>query len=519
MKLKIIFSAFVFFFSSFSLTFASVYITEIMYAPSTAEGEWIELYNDDSMGVDVTKWVINDGSNHTISSGIVPAGGYLVVAANKSTFQSMYPSVSPAQVTALGLNDTGDTVILKNQNSVTVHSMSYTSSAGATKNGKSLQSISGIFYPGTPSPGKENDTTIATSTSNATSTANSTASTTPNTTSTATTTTQTEVVTYTSIYHPWPSDQNIYVSAGGDRLGVAGADIFFDGKLISADKKPLPAADLIWAFGDGATDRGRGVRHAFLYPGDYRVVLEAVWGEYLAQDIIVVKIIPPQISISRVENGDISFVELYNQTDKELDLSRWIIEMGGLGGQHFIIPKNTRIFPNSKIILPKEVTRLTLGLDNVNLRFPNNTIVAEYKKESVQEMPIEVKKETALVYENTTKAEITYTSKKAYTEYVKPITQTVNQTELVSAAEVQVEKETKDVMAATTSEGDVLIQSKAAATALTQKSFDFKNLKWYVLVILMLFSFVFVIWYGEYLESKNEKEEKESKSDEYEIIE
>ena len=506
MKLKLIFSAFVFFFLGASHSFASVYITEIMYSPSTSEGEWIELYNDNSTSVDVSKWIINDGSNHTISSGIVPANGYLVVAASKSTFQSMYPSVSPAQVTALGLNDTGDTVILKNQNSVTVHSMSYASGAGATKNGKSLQGVGGIFYPGTPTPSKENDTNIS-SVNTATSSASSTGTTTTAISASGTTTTQTEAVTYTSIYHPWPSDQNIYVSAGGDRTGVVGADIIFDGKLISADKKPLPAADLIWAFGDGATDRGRGVRHAFLYPGSYRVVLEAVWGEYLAQDIIVVKI----MVADWVKKGWI--------TDKEIDLSSWVLEMGGLGGQHFIIPKNTRIFPNSKIILPKEVTRLTLGQDNVNLRFPNNAIVTEYKKESTEEAVTELKEEVKPIYKNEVRSNAFTPSKNNYVSKVEEIKTTNHKVVNTALNMVQEEVREATATATTTEEEMVLAQSKVAATALTQKNFDFKNLKWYALATLMLFSFVFVIWYGEYLESKKEDSEKEPKSDEYEIIE
>src|SRR5438105_3103548 len=50
-------------------TFAQVVISEIMYdAPgSDSHAEWIELQNTGDSAVDISKWKLNDGSNHVFN--------------------------------------------------------------------------------------------------------------------------------------------------------------------------------------------------------------------------------------------------------------------------------------------------------------------------------------------------------------------------------------------------------------------------------------------------------------------
>jgi hypothetical protein len=67
-----------------------VVINEVMQDPAAvgdSQGEWIELYNATSAGIDINGWVIRDDAAnlHTIDNGgplVIPAGGYIVLGNN-----------------------------------------------------------------------------------------------------------------------------------------------------------------------------------------------------------------------------------------------------------------------------------------------------------------------------------------------------------------------------------------------------------------------------------------------------
>jgi hypothetical protein len=55
------------------------------------DGEFIELYNRGDAAVDVSGWRFADGPNLTLPAGtIIPAGGYLVCAANAARLRAVY---------------------------------------------------------------------------------------------------------------------------------------------------------------------------------------------------------------------------------------------------------------------------------------------------------------------------------------------------------------------------------------------------------------------------------------------
>ena len=72
-----------------------IVINEIYFHPSTEQTnqEWFELYNTDTAPVNVTGWRVTRGVDFTFPNVSIPAGGYLVVAASVSAFQSKYPGV------------------------------------------------------------------------------------------------------------------------------------------------------------------------------------------------------------------------------------------------------------------------------------------------------------------------------------------------------------------------------------------------------------------------------------------
>jgi hypothetical protein len=77
-----------------------VLINEIMFHPAPAVPEdsgqeWIELFNAGTNAVDVSAWRFDAGVSFTFPPNtLIPAGGYVVVAASLTNFQAHYPAVA-----------------------------------------------------------------------------------------------------------------------------------------------------------------------------------------------------------------------------------------------------------------------------------------------------------------------------------------------------------------------------------------------------------------------------------------
>src|SRR5213594_1345146 len=70
---------------------AVVVFNEIMYHPATNEPtlEWLELYNQMSVDVDLSAWRLSDGIDYTFPNGtVIRAGGYVVVAVSPATLSA-----------------------------------------------------------------------------------------------------------------------------------------------------------------------------------------------------------------------------------------------------------------------------------------------------------------------------------------------------------------------------------------------------------------------------------------------
>jgi autotransporter-associated beta strand protein len=84
-----------------------VIVNEIMYHPGFGDPgyagyvaedtlkQWVELYNKGTSAVDLSNWQLSQGVKYSFPAGTtIPAGGYLVVAADPATFHATYPSVT-----------------------------------------------------------------------------------------------------------------------------------------------------------------------------------------------------------------------------------------------------------------------------------------------------------------------------------------------------------------------------------------------------------------------------------------
>jgi hypothetical protein len=107
---------------------SGIVISEIMYHPSTENvlEEYIELFNKGASPVNLNGWQFSGGVNFTFSNISIPAGGYLVVAANLGAFGAKYPGVTNVVGNWVGvLNNDSEDIDLDDANGNRVDSVQY----------------------------------------------------------------------------------------------------------------------------------------------------------------------------------------------------------------------------------------------------------------------------------------------------------------------------------------------------------------------------------------------------------
>jgi hypothetical protein len=122
-----------------------IVINEIMYAPSTGEPEWVELFNRTAAPINLKQWKFSDAATTvtiTNSDKYIPENSYIVLARDSSIL-NFYNVGSEIIVFNLpALNNTGDAVVIKDSLGVKIDSLSYLPSWGGNTGGRSLERIS-----------------------------------------------------------------------------------------------------------------------------------------------------------------------------------------------------------------------------------------------------------------------------------------------------------------------------------------------------------------------------------------
>jgi hypothetical protein len=122
-----------------------VVINEIMYAPSSGEPEWVELFNRTVEPINFKKWKLGDNTSSTTitnSDAFIQPSSFIVLSKD-SSIANFFPNVNNFIVFNLpALNNSGDAVVLKDSLSVLIDSMSYLPDWGGNADGNSLERIS-----------------------------------------------------------------------------------------------------------------------------------------------------------------------------------------------------------------------------------------------------------------------------------------------------------------------------------------------------------------------------------------
>ncbi len=157
------------------------------------------------------------------------------------------------------------------------------------------------------------------------------------------------------------------ISAGRDRLTSTGSSLVFKAGATKVQNVSEQNISYSWSFGDGTTAQGSTVTHAYRFPGNYVVVVNGNYSDKQAVSRLSVKVVSPEILVSRVLGG----FEIANKSKYEINLEDWVISNDN---KKFVYPVDTLIAVGDKIIFTDEVTGLSDG--DIKILNPLGKLVA-----------------------------------------------------------------------------------------------------------------------------------------------
>ena len=366
-----------------AVSLASVQINEIawMGTVTSANDEWLELYNPDSAAVDLTNWTLSWALTATspkvvgLSGSLPTRGHYLLERTSDTTISGVTADLIYVGALANG----GETLVLKDASGTTVDTVDGSNGwkigsdmlAGNNTTKATAQRAATGWITATSTPRAVNATTasvVATTTSAAS------ASTT---TSAGSSASEDEEEMSTISAHGGSvalSDvrkvkPQLLVTPGRVRIGTIHAPLTFTAAAYDQDTKTVRDAHYLWSFGDGSTGEGPVVHHSYRLPGEYIVVLTASRNELAAIGRTTVVIEEPHVRVVGARPGfQSSWIELENKGGAEVNLGNWHLQSGE---QSFLIPRDTIVGTGKRLALPFEHTRLAVGERTIRLLYPH----------------------------------------------------------------------------------------------------------------------------------------------------
>ena len=434
-----------------TLVFANVRINEIAWMGMSAElnnDEWVELYNDSDTPQDVTGWTlspfkITKPSNGKLSGVIAPHGYFLL----ERTDDTSVPDPIKADAIYTGAMVDGGEVLTLNDLNGKVDSVDVNIEgtdkkcwpAGNLTTRETMQWSNGKWITAPRTPKAENGsvdtgnggncktTTTTTDTSDTSDTSDTTSDTSDKTISPSSTLDTSAHVSPLPL-SVFSQKQELYISAGRNRIVSAGSPVLFEAYAVDAKGTKAPGISSVWSFGDGGQAGGATVTHTYIYPGDYTVILNGSAGGNTAVSRAEVKVFAPKITFGAETD---SAVSLTNDSPYEVNIGGWKIT-GAMGvGGIFSAPSDTIIKAGKKVVFSKVVTGIDFSaFDSIKLLSPDGAVVASYAKAPALAMmptvaivapPVEIpivekKSETVVVPEKTNASPIVAIKPKMQTQ-------------------------------------------------------------------------------------------------------
>lgn len=357
---------------STKFAYADVVINEIawMGTQTSANDEWIELYNSGSSSVSLDGWTLNasDGSPSIDLIGTISANGYYLL---ERTDDTTVPGISAGVIYSGSLSNTGETLILKDNNEIVIDTVNMTSgwSAGDSTTKDTMQKSSGSWITATPTPGVINASVPTNSGSGSGNSGSSSSGSTSGTGSgTQTTSTINTVIKQKTEQEYWQDyvkqlDPDPKYSA---RMIIPDNIIEHVPVKFSAVAKKFDVVTVLegkyeWSMGDGKSyifNQNTPITYTYQQPGEYVVIMKyysSIFKETpdsIHQKTIIV--IPAQVkTVVDIPTGNIS---LTNNSTDDIDLYHWKLKT--FTGSSFTFSTSTILRKDSSIIITPHVHRL-----------------------------------------------------------------------------------------------------------------------------------------------------------------
>jgi hypothetical protein len=349
---------------------ATVYISEVawMGTADDANAEWIELYNNGPIQ-DVSGWTLNavDGQPSITLTGSMGANTYALL---ERTSDETVPNVPAFFVYTGALGNTGEKLELRDQNGVLVDSVDGSdgwSVGGDNTTKETLQRSGepavGAWGTGVATPqgetaimGVESQDLQNTSSQNGLSGGN---------------------ILYGSkdtketVPHLKPA---LTLDLGEERTVTVGVPTTYLARAFKEKGEEIVVSNVVWNFGDGTVKKGREVTHTYQFTGDYLVSVTGTRSGFLREitdtEQLVVHVVESSVEIV---HADATCIEVKNKSKEAVELSDFVFVSGG---QHFKIPKNTVLLPNTSVRFPHKTTKVTGH--TVSLFRPDGSLVSTY---------------------------------------------------------------------------------------------------------------------------------------------
>ena len=397
---RIILLGLLFLFLPTSFAKASIVFTEIMYDPPTGGGSsWIEVYNNGSQPVDLTKYYLyvdsssnTYGTQHGITqkgtgTNIIPSNGYAIIADDELNFLQTNSN--------LIVFDSSFSFSSKNLSYLTITSDKTKPPAiyddktildpnqGGKNDGNSLQKNSdGTWTPAQPTPGYTTNggfsqDSVASGTQSYNVTYTTASGDVPYVATNSTTSIPTSAVV---------SSNNPQAVLVVPKAAIAGVPVLISPSIVGINNFLDTAKSFHVTLGDGTQHYDslpNDFEHTYAFPGTYVVNFEYTRNPYSKNSVDklstrkIIEVTAAPVVISKV-NLDGS-IEILNPWTREIDISNWILRSLSAPDVYFIIPDGTVILPSKKIIFAREVTLFsTQNTKSLELSLPSGAPVAVY---------------------------------------------------------------------------------------------------------------------------------------------
>ena len=342
-----------------------------MYDPPNGSArEWVEVHNGGTSNINLSTWRFFENSiNHKIatttlnSDGVLPAGGYAVIASSPADFLKDFTYTGPLFSSSFSLSDSGEMLGIRDKDLAdqTGSPFSYSPAVSGKQNkdGKSIQLTNdGTWIAALPTPG------TSTLTSGNSGGSSSDSSNTDASTDAGLSPGSSGVGSEDSVMPPPP---RVFADGGSDRIVVVGADTEFRARAYDEKENIIDFTRFHWNFGDGTTADTAVSMHRFEYPGRYVVVLDMPEEKDAVTDQIIVTVEQMKLALSLMEDGGVA---IENRAGRTFDLSRWIIRSME---RTFTVPAHTFILAGNSLRFSPKTLGFSSGA-NVELAYPNGAL-------------------------------------------------------------------------------------------------------------------------------------------------